>query len=296
VEAETLIFQHIPKTGVTALSCLILQHFDRRQVFHVRNPEHTQAPVFGESFGTLEDLAALPEVERAKFRCILGQMAFGVHKYIPREAAYVGVFRDPVERILCQYSQYTRAIQKGEIGGRKLVSLEKYLKEEPNTLDNNQSRFLLATDYHGSHDEARFGRIKAIFNEHFLVVGILERFEEMVVILNREMGWPCIPYQRRNVGRFRTRQAEISSEILNLMREKNRLDFRVHDYAEKLLNQAIFEYGSKFQADLANLRSVNEVFERSQRQVPSLMLRSVRHLKRILEFFKVRRGTNRTRH
>jgi hypothetical protein len=81
---------------------------------------------------------------------------------------------------------------------------------------------------------------------------------------------------------LRTKQAEISSDLLKLMRERNRLDSRVHDYAEELLNQAIAAYGPEFQTDLAELRRANEALERSQSQVPNVFIRGARRLKRLL--------------
>ena len=279
---ETLIFQHIPKTGGVTLSHLLLQHFDRSHVFHIRNPQHSRAPVFGESFGPIEEFDALSEEERAGFRCILGHMPFGLHRRIPGKSKYVGVVRDPVERILSQHGQYNRMVRNAEMADSRELTLEEYLKEKPNTLDNHQSRFLLADQYHGSDDESRFDQIKKIFEEHFCVVGVLERFEEMVVVLNREMDWPCVPYQRRNVGRIRSKQTEISSNLLTVMRKKNQLDFRVHEHAEELLDQAIKAYGPGFQSDLARLRRANEKLEKAQNRVPSLVSRGVRRFRRLV--------------
>jgi hypothetical protein len=263
---EVLIFQHIPKTGGITLSHLLLQHFDRDQIFHVRNPEHTKAPVFGSTWGMMDEFIALPESRRSEFRCVMGHMPFGIHEHVPGKSGYLTVLRDPVERILSQHGQYNRMVQNQEIKADRLLSLEEYLDLKPSTLDNHQTRFLLGPAYQDRSDRDRFERVRKNLEKHFSLVGVLESFDETVLILNKLMGWSCVGFRRRNVGSLRSSRDEISPALLERMKEMNDLDFRLHAYAKEHLNRAIDSYGPGFDEDLADLRAANRKFSR-----PSLM-------------------------
>ena len=258
---ETLIFQHIPKTGGITLSLWLLEHFDRERIFHVRHPQHVQAPIFGDSWGTMEDLAALPEEKRSKFLCVMGHMPFGIHGHLPGRSRYITVIRDPVERILSQHGQYNRMVMNQEIEGDGLVSLERYLQLKPSALDNHQTRFLLGEAYHGRDHADRFRLVQENFENHFLLVGVLKRFEETVLVLNQKMRWPSVPYKRENVGSLKSPRTEVPPEFIELIREQNRLDFQVHDYAEELLEEALKSYGPTLEKDLGELRAANRRLE-----------------------------------
>ena len=258
---ETLIFQHIPKTGGITLSLWLLQHFDRDKVFHVRHPQHAQAPIFGGTWGTAEDFAALPEEERSRFLCVMGHMPFGIHEHIPRRARYFTVLRDPIKRILSQHGQYNRMVNNQEIESGRVLSLQEYLEHKPNALENHQARFLLAEAYHGKSQAERFRLVQECLNEHFLLVGVLEKFEETVLVLNQRMGWPSVPYRRENVGRLKSSPREIPPPLIELMRERNRLDFQIHAYAKESLEKALESYGPTLKQDLIELRAANEKVE-----------------------------------
>jgi hypothetical protein len=261
MKTEVLIFQHIPKTGGITLSLLLLEHFARRRVFHVRHPQHPGAPIFGGVWGTLEEFASLSEEERSRFSCIVGHMPFGIHQHIPRQAKYLTVLRDPVERILSQHGQYNRMIKNGEIEGRQLLSLQEYLDLKPSALNNHQTRFLLAERYDGKTHEERFELAKRTIRDHFLLVGILERFEETVLLLNRQMDWTLVPYRRENVGSLKTPISEVPSRFVDLIVERNRLDFRIYAYAKEQLTIALESYGPTLAQDLTMLRTANEKLE-----------------------------------
>src|SRR5262245_44203798 len=77
----TLLFLHLPKTAGTTFADILVRQFGPDEVFHVRTPE--RLPRYSRWNGTLDELAALSERRRARFRCVLGHFSFGLHEIIP---------------------------------------------------------------------------------------------------------------------------------------------------------------------------------------------------------------------
>ncbi len=56
VAGETLIFLHVPKTAGISVSQSVIRNFSDAEVYHVRNPEHVNGPVFSGFLGSLDGL------------------------------------------------------------------------------------------------------------------------------------------------------------------------------------------------------------------------------------------------
>jgi hypothetical protein len=234
-----LVFLHIPKTAGTTLSHMIVRRFRREQIFHVRNPKFPKGPVYSENYGTVEAFQALPETERAGFRCILGHFHYGLHRWIPGPAVYVTMVRDPIERLLSQLSQYNKMIRNSEIASQGQVSLQEYLRVAPAAAENHHARFLLGVDDYDVLDAAeRRSLVLTALRERFLWVGVQEQFDESVVLLHRKLGWTPLPFGRLNVSPDRTRLEDYPPETISRLRSINQLDLAVHEYAvDRLLSE-----------------------------------------------------------
>ena len=246
VAGETLIFLHVPKTAGISVSQNIVRNFSDAEVYHVRNPEHVNGPVFSENHGTVESFQGLSEARRRSFRCILGHMHFGLHEQVPGPAGYVTVLRDPVERLLSHFGQYCRMVRSGEIGaGETAPSLEEFCRLKARAMDNHQTRFLCGWKFDEHPRQESLDRAKENLRKWFRVVGTLERFDETKAVLHRAYGWPYVAQIRQNVGTGRLRREEIDPEFLAEVEELNWLDRELHGLANSLLDAAIAKYGSR---------------------------------------------------
>lgn len=245
VTGETLIFLHIPKTAGISVSQSVIRNYSDAEVYHVRNPEHVNGPVFSKNHGTLENFERLSEARRRSFRCILGHMHFGLHEQVPGPAGYVTVLRDPVERLLSHFGQYCRMVRSGEIGGgAPPPSLEEFCRLKVRAMDNHQARFLCGWKFDEHSRQENLARAKENLRKWFRVVGTLERFDETEAVLHRAYGWPYVAQVRQNVGTGRLRREEIDPEFLSEVEELNWLDRELHGLADSLLDDAIAKYGS----------------------------------------------------
>ena len=272
-----MLFQHLPKTGGITFSLIVARKFGKGDVFHIRNPQFSKAPFFSSSYGPLEEFAALSVSERSGFKCVLGHMRFGIHEHVPGKSMYVTMLRDPLERVLSHHGQYNAMVCNNEIGDTGVVSLEEYLQLKPAAFKNHQTRFLVNGGFEEMTDTEKFQRAKSNLERYYALVGVTERFDESMLVMNKLMGWSATPYVPQNVGRHRSTADECPSEVIDSIQSMNSSDRALHAYANYRLDLAIADYGPEFQEDLAQLRQAN-----LRKQKRTRLLAQLRSVKRRL--------------
>ncbi|MCI0728869.1 MAG: hypothetical protein L0332_19435, partial [Chloroflexi bacterium] len=75
----TIIFLHIPKTAGTTLNAILDSYYPREKSYTTYS-----TPRYPD--GSLEELKAFTEAEKARLDLIEGHLAFGVHELLPRPA------------------------------------------------------------------------------------------------------------------------------------------------------------------------------------------------------------------
>lgn len=95
---ETLIFLHLPKTGGTTV---------RRALFRGLPGDRRIAVYPGRSVEPGE-LAEVPARSRAKAQVVAGHLSYGAHEAFEQPCRYVTVVRDPLRRVLSQFSAHVR--------------------------------------------------------------------------------------------------------------------------------------------------------------------------------------------
>lgn len=89
----------------------------------------------------------------------------------------------------------------------------------------------------------------------FAFIGIQERFEESLVLLQRMLGLGLVPYEDRHVSSDRPSVEEISDEQRALIAEHNRLDAELYTFAQGLFDDAVAAADRGFAADVEALRA-----------------------------------------
>jgi hypothetical protein len=251
---HVLIFLHIPKTAGLNLRHIINYQYGLGDVCA---PEGDQNPARSQLFRYLETGEPLKhggpgydpnerfrKIYEAKcadlvgLRAVFGHVWYGFHEAITDPTTYLTVLRDPVERALSVY--YHRV---GRHGLR--LGLEDWVRTARDfELDNGQTRRLC-----GRHDDAdiRFtpctadmlAQAKENLQEQFSVVGIAERFEESLLLMARTYGWHLTDYKIYNVNRDRPRGVLVPANIREAVREHNRYDVQLYDYAYELFEDQL---------------------------------------------------------
>ena len=233
---RTVIFLHIPKAAGSTLNRVIAQNYRPAAILKVGGKSE----------------AALLGALTGEVRLIAGHRRFGIHAELARPFTYITVLRDPVERVLSQYHFVRRlsshplhaVVASGEL------SLRDYARQSP----DSQTRFLAGFNV---EDTALLDQAKSNLLAHFAVAGLTERFDETVVLLQRALGWRVRPFANSNVSAIRPKSGGHSREDLDAIRECNRLDLALYDFASERFDRQIAAEGAGFRAAVAWLRLKN---------------------------------------
>ncbi|MFC1908579.1 hypothetical protein ACFLXD_01725 [Chloroflexota bacterium] len=261
---KTLLVFHIPKTGGNTIQRLIERKFskDAMFLFHGGLPEGFQKDV--------DLLERLSEEDKRRIRCIWGGPFCGIHKYLPQPSIYVALFRDPIERVISDYywvlRRRTNAAHNEVVS--KNMSLEDYVINGVWRAWNGQTRFIrrvpeVSPPGHGpvslSNDDLEIA--KANLRQNF-VFGLIERFDESLILLKRTLGWRTkdIFYVKQNVARNRPAKDRIGSETVKLIEDHNELDIKLYEFVKQMFEERIARQGTSFNRELQTFRLLNTVF------------------------------------
>jgi hypothetical protein len=201
---ESLIHLHIPKCGGTTLRSLLVAAVPQAIRFEVDSRNIA---------GSRALLTCLPERKRGEIRLLHGHLSYGWHELLPRRVRYITVLRDPDSRVISHYN-YVRSRPDhylyDELVGSKM-SLVDYVESGLTCeVNNGQVRQISGVEdiiqepygesqiRHGSDHSALLEQALDNIERYFVVVGILERFDETLKALTALIGLPIVPHKVLN--------------------------------------------------------------------------------------------------
>lgn len=233
---ELLLFLHIPKAGGSTLKAILGREYAGRATWTADWP-------------TAEDVAQLED--RAAIELVEGHFRFGLHRLFPQEATYITLVRDPVDRVVSHYD-YVRREEAHPLHDEVIsrgLDLREYVESGlSGELENGQVELLAEG---GGLEEAKRNLV-----EHFPVVGVTERFDESILLFQREFGWRLPLYARVNVT-DKKRRSTIDTRTRALILERNELDAGLYAFAVERLEEAVASAGDGFQRSLRRFRRIN---------------------------------------
>jgi hypothetical protein len=259
-ETEPLIiFLHIQKNAGSTLYHVLLRNYGpgllRRNLTRFRGSASASSSI-------RQTVAAAG----ARSRFVAGHFCYGVHTVVPRPYRYIALFREPVSRLvsLYDYSAHNpHAYYHRHAQGK---SLEEFLLgTDLMELDNGQVRFAAggSDDFFinrtpiGQCSRALLEIAQSNIRNDFLEPGLVERFDESLLLLQRALGWKTIRYSRRNRGRSAIRTESVSEHTLERIRQRNLLDVQLYDWLEERFNARVESLGSDFAAQLRAFKRAN---------------------------------------
>ncbi|MBV9773871.1 MAG: polyhydroxyalkanoic acid system family protein [Gemmatimonadetes bacterium] len=253
LSAPTVLFLHVPKAGGTTLGEYV---YNQARAPADRDEGLLNAGVLFVPYGFFKEAGLRvpeyihPALGRDDLRAVVGHFWFGVHRHVRRPWTYVTLLRDPVERVVSLY-HYLKLDER--------MSLEEFAASPPfREADNDQVRRIAGVDPEiGGCTPAMLDAAKENLRRHFSVVGVVERFDETLVLLNRRLGWTReIASYPRNVNPARRSTASIPPSTLDALRARNALDAELHRFAGRWMDEAITAEGPGFYDDLARYRAL----------------------------------------
>ncbi len=127
-------------------------------------------------------------------------------------------------------------------------------------LDNMQCRMLStwSADPPKVCDEAVLQTAKNnLHSAEFAVVGVTNRFDESLVLLQAALGWSTPRYTASNVTVGRPKLAELAADVIAAIDHRNRFDRELFQLASQLFDEQVAQLGESFPVLLQQLRRAN---------------------------------------
>lgn len=248
-----VIFLHIPKTAGSTLYRIIEAHYRAQEIYTVWVD------------GSLDDFKRLDAGSKSELKVLRGHFGFGLHDFLPGPSRCFTLLREPVARVI-SYDAFVRRTPRHysyDLVTSNKMSLADFIASKKDCmLDNAQTRLLSGLE---SGHEVPFGECgpdmleaaKRNLRDAFAVVGLTERFDETLLLLREAFGWRRLFYARQNVSAKRPEKEELPSSTLDAILQINALDVQLYQYAQRLFEEQVGQYGASFAEDVDAFQATN---------------------------------------
>ncbi len=272
----TAVFIHVPKTGGSTLNGVI-------------NRQYKHGEIVGVGFNHLESqerFLAMSDEQKSRIKCLRGHVAYGIQDHLPGPYCLATILRNPVDRFLSEYKHLVgRSSKFIHYPPEAMASPEAHLEYRASINSLNLqtaqiSGYLTSGVVDGSPleplpDDALDKAKRNL--ETFDIPGVLERFDECLLLMKTILGWrkPIVSI-RRNAAATRGQKLVVGDELRQQIAAATSLDMELYELARRLIDARITAAGPQLQADLEQLRRSNGLLFRFQRVYTSLMPRKLR--------------------
>ena len=229
--APTLLIVHIPKTAGTTLFSTLVANYRLREIRRF----DPSAPTLSREFRADSGKRA-PSV-------IIGHYTFGLHRWLSTPSMYATMIREPVARVVSHFNHVAGCDNELHRSiFREYPTLERFVDYHWGS--NHQTCYLMGwhEDRVAADPDEAARRAVSILERRFAIVGVTERFDETMSLFNRFFGWRLPYYERQNRAEDDRKihlGHELPADVIARIREKNRADLLLYDYANARLD-AIF--------------------------------------------------------
>lgn len=252
----SVIFLHIPKTAGCTLNTILERQYKKSTIFTIDSDKKY-----------IDDFKQLTKSQKEKIRLLKGHMYFGLHEFFPQQSIYITVMRDPVERVISHYyyvlskpcNQLYQQVTSQNISLKDFVSSGMCLHT-----DNGQTRLLStlgASTSYGQCSTEMLESAKKNIQEHFAVVGLAEKFDETLILLQTKFQWKIPIYSKQNTTKNRPSKEDIPRDALKIIENYNEVDTELYKYVKEIFNEQINQQMPFFKRELKTLRLINQVYQ-----------------------------------
>ncbi len=225
VHGKTLIFLHITKTAGTTMQKILRTIYDKDEILLIKsNPKNNGIHY--------QDFIRLPSSERSRFRVLMGHMPWGLHRYCPNGAEYFTFLRDPLKRGISTYFHCFNKPKHHHHEIARQISIQEYLNryyypyissflddiDNPVSMQNPIKDPVLVTS-----------RIE----RYFPIIGISERFNESLELLQHRYAWNIPKFENHNIGKYSRRDISFNADAINEFHRTHQDDYRLYLFARR---------------------------------------------------------------
>jgi hypothetical protein len=259
-----LILLHIEKTAGMTTRGLFCRNVRDRGCVEIQGINDNSTHADWEQL--LAQMRAIPLEQLAAWTAYHGNVRYGFHKVLPGPARYITFLRDPLQRIVSRYQMLRRLKVIDDQHRIDISKPEWNLSMTPGftrSFDNWQTRVLAGLDRElpfGGCREEHFQAARENLDRHFDFVGLTERLDISVLLLNRLYRWPWRFFIPHNVAPVSSPlHADLPDPVLDAIRELNQYDYRLYAYAQKRLEDAVGRAGLGLSIELRLFSTCNAI-------------------------------------
>ncbi|MEL6151481.1 MAG: sulfotransferase family 2 domain-containing protein [Chloroflexota bacterium] len=245
-----LIFLHMPKSGGTTMLHLISWNYTNPFIVN----HYDQIPPF----------VAQPDDEKQKVNAIGGQIHFGIHEYMPQTMTYITLLRNPAERLLSIY-YYTMDRRRLENLPDPDSTVEEFMEQEPFQAEM-QLRLLLGgptmdETLHSPLPVDALAQAQQRIEQHFTVAGVMDYYDESLVMMQRRLGWSRAYYAKRNINTTRPKGRDVPEATRQLAERLTETETELYEWIKRRQAAEIATMDVDMQAEVAKLQRMNRRFQ-----------------------------------
>jgi len=248
---EAVIFLHIPKSAGTTIYKILENQYSKAESYLLDGSRTPQA---------ILEFKSLPTEKKNGIRLLYGHQTFGLHRQLPGKARYFTLLRDPIERIASHYYYVLRSRSHylhDQVTRKKLTLKEYVASGISKELNDAQVRFISGIGFHFGFAQCPADLLELaeiILDEFFVMTGLIEYFDETVLMLKKVLDWKAPFYFKHNVSDQRPGREMIDADTLETIRHYNRLDLDLYLHASRNFKARLDGMGLSFQNELKAFR------------------------------------------
>lgn len=278
LNGKTLLFLHIPKTAGNSFFNVMRRQYPSSRRYELNMDwDHRQKDI--------DNFVSLDDDKKRNVSYIGGHIHYGFHRFIPQPSVYVTFVRNPVDRFISHY--YFIKNSNFEILKMKLESIANPTAYESNALSflrltensrntledfldlnidlgtiNLQTRmiggFIDPANITPPFDSLPSEAVQIAKNNiksDFPVVGLVENFDESLLLLRKVFGWTNIFYVTHNKTRSRLTVDQVNSKTRKRIESECKLDIELYDMIRTRFYEQILHFEDDFTKQLTLYRA-----------------------------------------
>jgi len=178
---------------------------------------------------------------------------------------YITMLREPIKRTISQYNHFyfeKHNVWHEHVEGK---SLEEVLEHGAlNWLDNLQTRLISGVDHgceYGKCTPEMLEQAKQNLRDYFAVVGLVERFDESLILIKQAVGLRNPFYFPINVRlKPAAHEDTLSQRAMDLLKQHNALDLELYRYGQELFEKQLRRQDANFYRHLRLFNSINNTY------------------------------------
>lgn len=250
------ILLHIEHTGGMTLKDVLHRQYPRGGFYNAKR---------GKPFQHFINLS--PE-QRGAYRAMIGHVYHGVHTLIPRPSVYHTWLRNPEERLLSTYHYFGRkpkaglheAYMSGDLRFEEFIEMPWYTHVQLSRVVGVPSDQFTRLKVENITPDA-VDIAKQHLSDDFGVVGVTERYDEMLLLLAKALGWKNPPYYLRRNSHTKPNKGEnIAPHLRRRIEHLAAPEIELYTWVRERFENHLKELGADFQREVAEFREGNAHF------------------------------------